>query len=57
MGAVIISVLEVLAVGFTVWALFNEQRFVEFEDRVKVYLRRKGFKVIKGGKKAGKNCA
>lgn len=57
MNAVVISIIEVLVVGFTVWALFNEQRFINFEDRAKQYLRRKGFKVIKGGKKAGKHCA
>ena len=57
MNAVVISIIEVLGVGFTVWALFNEQRFIEFEDRAKQYLRRKGFKVVKGGKKADKHCA
>ena len=57
MNAVVISIIEVLVVGFTVWALFNEQRFSGFEDRVKEYFRRKGFKVIKGGKKADKYCA
>ena len=57
MNAVVISIIEVLVVGFTVWALFNEQRFIEFEDRAKQYLRRKGFKVVKGGKKADKHCA
>ena len=57
MNAVLISIIEVLAVGFTVWALFHEDRLVSFEKKVSALIKRKKLKVIKGGKYVGKNCA
>lgn len=57
MNAVIISVLEVLVVGFTVWALFHEDRFADFEERLIARVRRGKLKVVKGSKCADKNCA
>ena len=57
MNAVIISILEVLVVGFTVWALFHEDRFADFEDRLFARIRRSKLKVVKSGKCVDKNCA
>ena len=30
----IISIFEILAVAFVIWALFNEQKLVDFEDKI-----------------------
>ena len=57
MNALIISVLEVLMVGFTVWCLFNEKKLVAFEKRVIRAVRRRKFKIIKGGKNISKHYA
>ena len=57
MNAVIISVLEVLVVSFTVWALFHEDRLADFEDRFFARIRRSRLKVVKGNHHAKKHCA
>ena len=57
MNAVIISILEVLVVGFTVWALFHEDRFADFEERLFARIRRSKLKVVKSNKYVDKNCA
>ncbi len=57
MNAIIISILEVLAVGFTVWCLFNEKKLVAFEKRIMRSIRRKKFKVIKGERNVNKYYA
>lgn len=57
MNALIISVLEIIAVGFTVWCLFNEKKLVAFEKRFIRSLRRRKFKVIKGGQNIKKYYA
>ncbi len=57
MNAVIISVLEVLVVGFTVWALFHEERLADFEDRFFARLRRSKLRVVKGSSNVKKRCA
>jgi hypothetical protein len=33
MNYLIISILEILAVSFTVWALFNEKKLIRLEHR------------------------
>ena len=57
MNAVIISILEVLVVGFTVWALFHEERLADFEDRFFARLRRSRLKVVRGSRSVKKHCA
>ncbi len=54
MNALLISVLEIIVVGFTVWCLFHENALVKFEKRIARCVRRRKFKVIKGGKNLGK---
>lgn len=39
---IIATVFEVLLVGFTVWAIFNEDKFVRFENKLKSKLFKKG---------------
>lgn len=48
LGQIIRSIFEILLVGFIIWGVFNEDKFVRFEDKIAAYFRRKGFKVIKG---------
>ncbi len=57
MNALIISVLEIIAVGFTVWCLFNEKKLIAFEKRFMRSLRRRKLKVIKGGQNVNKYYA
>lgn len=51
------TILEVLAVSFFVWGIFNEKKLVRFEERVICAIRRKGFKIISNGNKRHKHCA
>ncbi len=40
------SIFEILLVGFTVWAVFNEDRFAALEERLVCKLRRKALKTV-----------
>ncbi len=57
MNALLISALEIIVVGFTVWCLFHEDTLVKFEKRIARGVRRRKFKVIKGGKSISKYYA
>ncbi|MBR2043426.1 MAG: hypothetical protein IJ946_03715 [Clostridia bacterium] len=57
MNAIVISILEVIAVGFTVWCLFNEKKLIAFEKRIARSIKRRRFKVIKGGRRANEYYA
>ncbi len=48
---VLLTVFEIALVTFTIWAVFHEDRFIAFEDRIKAKFRRSKFRVIKGGNK------
>lgn len=48
LGEILRSVLEVAVVIFTVWALFHEERFADFEEKIITRFKRKKLKVIKG---------
>ena len=50
MNLALISILEIFAVGFTVWCLFNEKKLIAFEKRFIHSFKRRRLKVIKGGK-------
>lgn len=54
MNVIIVSILEVVLVGFTVWCLFNENKLIAFERKVMRKVRCRKLKVIKGGKGAAK---
>lgn len=51
-GMFFVTVFEILLVGFTVWAVFHENKFIKFEDRLFARIRRRSLKVIKGGRTA-----
>ena len=57
MNAVIISILEIIAVGFTVWCLFNEKKLIAFEKNFMRSIKRRRLKVIKGNKNVSKYYA
>lgn len=42
------TVFEFAFVGAVVWGIFNEDRLVAFERKIKAHFRRKSFKVVKG---------
>jgi len=46
------TVFEILLVGFTLYALFNEDKFAAIERRIFAYLRRKTFKVVSSPKRS-----
>ena len=45
---IIKTVFEFALVVFTLWAVFNESRFIKLERRIKAFLRRRKIKAIKG---------
>ena len=47
-GMFFTTLFEVVLVGFTVWAVFHENKFVDFEDKLFARIRRRNLKVIKG---------
>ncbi|MBQ8204080.1 MAG: hypothetical protein IJZ75_07365 [Clostridia bacterium] len=49
---IILTILEIALVGFTVWAVFHEDRFIAFEDRIMAKFRRGRLKVVDGGREA-----
>jgi len=49
-ASIIRTVFEVLLVGFTFWAVFNEHKFIAFEEKLLCGLRRKKMKTVKGGR-------
>lgn len=44
----LLTIFEMALVAFTVWAVFHEDRFIAFEERIAAGLRRRRFKVIEG---------
>lgn len=46
---IIRTVLEAAVIIFTLWAVFHEDRFVAFEDRIFARFRRRRLKVVSGG--------
>ena len=44
----LLTIFEVALVAFAVWAVFHENKFIAFEDRIVAHFRRRRFKVIKG---------
>ena len=52
----LITIFEIALVAFTIWAVFNEDRFIALEERVFANIRRRRFKVIRGGSKVCKTC-
>lgn len=41
---VVQTIFEVLLVGFTLWAIFNEDKFIALEDKIKTLWRNRNEK-------------
>ena len=54
-ASTLITLFEIAMVGFVVWGVFHEDRFIKFEDRVVARFRRRKLKVIEGGSKVNKS--
>ena len=44
---IISSLFELFLVVFAIWAVFNEQMFVDFERRIRASFKRRKFKVLR----------
>ena len=57
LGMFIQTLLELSAVAFIIWGLFNEQKLVRFEERIKAAFRRRQLKVTQKKSPCNNNCA
>ncbi len=57
LGAVLQTLLECAAVGFIIWGIFNEQKLINFEDKIKAAIRRRSLKVVDTKSSYNKHCA
>lgn len=46
------TLFEVALVAFALWALFNEDKFIAFEERLVAYVRRRRLRIRNSGKNA-----
>ncbi len=44
----LLTIFEIAMVAFVIWAVFHEDRFIAFEERIVARFRRRRFKVIEG---------
>lgn len=51
------SILEVIAVSFIIWGLFNEQKLVRFEKNIMAKIRRKNINAPRNNTNYSKHCA
>ena len=51
----LLTIFEIAMVGFVIWAVFHEDKFVAFEERIVARFRRRRFKVIEGNSKVCKS--
>lgn len=54
-GNALLTIFELAMAAFVIWAVFHEDRFIRFEDRIVARFRRRRFKVLKGGSTVGKS--
>ncbi len=57
LGMFIQTLFEIIAVGFIIWGLFNEQKLVRLEDRIKAAIRRRQLKEVNSKSRYSKHCA
>lgn len=43
----VLTIFEVILVAFALWAVFNEDKFIVLEDKIKVSIRRRRLRVVK----------
>lgn len=48
LSSALLTIFEIAMTAFVIWAVFHEDLFVDFEERVVAHFRRRRFKVIKG---------
>lgn len=51
------SILEVIAVSFVIWGLFNEQKLVRFEKNIMAKIHRKNINAPRNNANYSKHCA
>ncbi len=51
----LLTIFEIAMVAFVIWAVFNEHKFIKFEENVAARFRRRKFKVISGGSRVNKS--
>ena len=44
----LLTIFEIDLVAFAIWAVFHEDRFVAFEEKIVSRIRRRRFKVLRG---------
>lgn len=49
-GMIVRTVFEMALIGFTLWAVFHEDRFAAFEQRLFARLRRRRLRVVRGSR-------
>ncbi len=54
-GDTLLTLFEIALVAGTIWAVFHEDIFVDFEERLAARFRRRRFKVIEGGSHVAKS--
>ncbi|MDO4608911.1 MAG: hypothetical protein Q4B40_06955 [Clostridia bacterium] len=54
-GQTLLTIFEVALAAGVIWAVFHEDVFVDFEDRIIARFRRRRFKVIDGGSNVAKS--
>ena len=48
LGMIFSSIFEIALIGFTLWAVFHEDRIAAFEKQIFARFRRRKFRVIEG---------
>lgn len=51
------TILEIGALAFIVWGIFNERRLVSFEDKIKSAFSRRKLKIMHNAGDCKKHCA
>lgn len=51
----LLTIFEIALVAFVIWAVFHEDRFIAFEEKIVAHLRRRRFKVLRGDSKVCKS--
>ena len=44
---ILITAVEIIMVGVTLWSLFHEDKFVAFEEKIKAHIRRRRLRVVR----------
>ncbi len=57
LGMFLQTLFEIIAAGFIIWGLFNEQKLVKFEDKIKAAVRRRHLKAVDNKVHCSKHCA